>query len=96
MSVNLGCVCAWIGGVGVSWVCLCLDRRCRCVLGVSFAWIGHVGVSWVCLDRLLCGVGFVLFQVEKSRKNRGSNLGTLAFSATLVTNYTNGISHLET
>jgi hypothetical protein len=37
-------------------------------------------------------VGFVLFQVEKSRKNRGSNLGTLAFSATLVTNNTNGIS----
>jgi hypothetical protein len=37
-------------------------------------------------------VGFGLFQVERSQKNWGSNLGTLAFSATLVTNYTNGIS----
>jgi hypothetical protein len=37
-------------------------------------------------------VGFVLFQVKKSQKNWGLNLGTLAFSATLVTNNTNGIS----
>jgi hypothetical protein len=62
-------------------------------LGCVCAWIGHVSGSWVCqcLDRL-CGVGFGLFQVEKSQKNWGSNLGTLAFSATLVTNNTNGIS----
>ena len=28
LSVNLGCVCAWIGRVSVSWVCLCLGRPC--------------------------------------------------------------------
>jgi hypothetical protein len=51
---------------------------CGCVC----AWIGGVSGSWVCqcLDRLLCGVGFGLFQVEKSQRNQGSNLGTLAFS----------------
>jgi hypothetical protein len=38
------------------------------------------------------GLDFVLFQVEKSQKNQGLNLGTLAFLATLVTNHTNGIS----
>jgi hypothetical protein len=50
-------------------------------LGCVCAWIG-----------CCAGLDFVLFQVEKSQKNRGSNLGTLAFSATLVTNNTNGIS----
>jgi hypothetical protein len=46
-------------------------------LGCVCAWIG-----------CCAGLDFVLFQVEKSRKNWGSNQGTLA----LVTNNTNGIS----
>jgi hypothetical protein len=30
VSLCLGCACAWIGRVGESWVCLCLDRMlCR-------------------------------------------------------------------